>query len=180
MATETSSTGTEGTETGTEEQQEQQNSTDETSGQEQQQTGTPEKPVQLPDDHPLVKTLAANKDKIAGLTSELTELRAKSKTITKLEEELTARPTVEVVEALQARYDRLEGFLQAVGGPLSKALDSRTFTRDLFETDKDIETLVKEYSKANPTATSAALGSGAAAPASKSPDMNAILRSAMK
>lgn len=94
------------------------------------------------------------------------------------ESELTS--TKETLEAVQAKYDRLEGFLQAAGGPLGRALDSRSFTRDLFETDKDIADIVTEWNKNNPSATSAALGSTAAAPDGKKPSMNELLRTAAK
>lgn len=167
---------------GSEQQDQQQQTTDETSGNgEQQQASTAQQeqtPTQLPDDHPLVKSLAALKGTIATQKTELAEARAKSKQATQLEEELNKRPTQEAVDTLQTRYDRLEQFLQAAGGPLGKALDSRTFTRDLFETDKDIADLVKDWNRANPSATSTALGSAAAAPASKKADPNALIRAA--
>jgi hypothetical protein len=146
-----------------EQQGQQQTTTEDTSGQESQQTTTPviDKDTKLPEDHPVVKQLAADKEKLRKAQTELTELRSKSAKVTQLETDLAARPTTEAVETLQKRYDRLEEFLGAVGGPLSKALDSRTFTRDLFETDKDIEGLVKDWHRANPTATSSALASTA-------------------
>lgn len=156
-----------------------QGTTDDTSGNgDQQQSQTVDKSTKLPDDHPVVKQLAADKAKLAQARTEIAELRAKSAEVTKLEEELGKRPTTEALETLQTRYDRLEEFLQAVGGPLSKALDSRTFTRDLFETDKDIASLVKDWHKANPSATSSALGSGAATPADKKPNPNDLIRAA--
>lgn len=161
---------------GQEQQGQQQGTAGETPGQEQQQASTPEK---LPDDHPLVKTLAANKDKIASLTTELAEARAQAAKATKLETDLTARPTAEALTTLQNRYDRLEQFAQAVG--IGKALDSRTFTKDLFESDKDIKTLVKEWNAANPSATATALGAGPATAANGTKgDMNTLLRAAMK
>jgi hypothetical protein len=167
-------------------EQQQQDPTGDTPGNggQQQQEGTPgeatvvSKDAKLPDDHPVVKQLAADKAKLAKANTELAELRAKSAQATQLEEELGKRPTTEAMETLQTRYDRLEAFLQAAGGPLSKALDSRTFTRDLFETDKDIEELVKAFHKANPSATSTALGSGSAAPAGGKVDPNTLLRAA--
>lgn len=172
-------------ETSTQESQDQQSTTPETGGNgSTQESGTSteqqQEPTKLPDDHPLVKTLAANKTKIAQLNTELSEARAKSAKVTQLEEDLGKRPTQEALDTLQNRSDRLEAFLQAVGGPLGKALDSRTFTRDLFETDKDIDQLVKDWNKANPTATSSALASGAAAPADGKVDPNTLLRAAMK
>lgn len=165
-------------------QDQQQETTGDTPGNgDQQQVNTDgivSKDAKLPDDHPVVKQLAADKAKLAKANSELAELRASSGKATKLEEELAARPTTEAMQTLQTRYDRLEAFLVEAGGPIGKALDSRTFTRDLFETDKDISELVKDWHKANPSATSAALGSGSARPAEKGPSMNEILRAAAK
>ncbi|AUX82654.1 scaffolding protein [Microbacterium phage Knox] len=180
-------------------EQQENGSTDETSGQEsqeQQQQGTtpetganggqqqqsePQEPVKLPDDHPLVKSLGAYKGQIATLKSEMAELRAKSGQVTKLEEELGKRPTTEALETLQTRYDRLESFLLEAGGPISKALDSRTFTKDLFETDKDVADLVKDWHKANPSATSSALSTGAAGEAGKGKhDPNELIRAAFR
>lgn len=175
------------------ESQEQQNgSTDETSGQEQQaqQQATPgETPsaeqqqsgtqvtiddsTKLPETHPLVKTLTANKAKIAEQAAALRDANAQAARVTKLEQELNERPSKESVETLQTRYDRLEAFAQAVG--LGKALDSRTFTRDLFESDKDIKTLVAEWNKSNPSTTSTALGAGAGVTKDKV-DPNELLR----
>lgn len=173
-------------ETGAQEQQDQTTpTTPETGGNGEAQQVTPQqdqqnqqKPeeIKLPEDHPLVKTLATQKSTIASQKAEIAELRAKSAATTKLEEELNARPTKEAVETLQTRYDRLEAFLQEAGGPLGRALDSRSFTRDLFETDKDISTLVKEWNRANPSATSQALGSGPATPSSPKVDPNTLLR----
>lgn len=133
---------------------------------------TPE--TKIPDNHPLVKALAKANEKVAGLA----EAQAQAAKATKLEEELAARPSQEALDTLQTRFDRLEAFLQSAGGTLGKALDSRTFTRDLFETDKDIATIVKEWNRANPSATSTALGAAAAAPASTKPDPNALIRAA--
>lgn len=174
-------------------------STDETSGQEQQgqqqatngetpkeeQQQTPNQgPVRLPDDHPLVKayrsTLEENR-KLSTAKTDLAEANARAAKVTKLEEELGKRPTTEALETLQTRYDRLEAFLLAAGGPLGKALDSRTFTKDLFETDKDIEDLVKQWHKDNPSATSSALSTGPAGETGKGKhDPNELIRAAFR
>ncbi|QPL15103.1 scaffolding protein [Microbacterium phage Erla] len=147
----------------------------------QQQQSEPQEPVKLPDDHPLVKSLGAYKGQIATLKSEMAELRAKSGQVTKLEEELGKRPTTEALETLQTRYDRLESFLLEAGGPISKALDSRTFTKDLFETDKDVADIVKDWQKANPSATSSALSTGAAGETGKGKhDPNDLIRAAFR
>ena len=160
-----------------EQQDEQQESTDETSGQEEQQSGN-EEPVTLPDDHPLVKSLSALKGQVATQKAELLELRNTSKKVAQLEKDLNERPSQEAVETLQTRYDRLEEFAQAVG--LGKALDSRTFTKDLFETDKDVADIVKEWNRQHPSATSTALGGGSTAPAAGKPSGNELIRAAMK
>lgn len=142
-----------------------------------QVTVTIDDSTKLPDSHPLVKTLAAQKDKISSQATALAEAQAQSAKATKLEQELAARPSAEAMETLQTRYDRLEAFLVAAGGPLGRALDSRTFSKDLFETDKDIAQLVKDFHKANPSATAAALASTAAGETSSSKqDPNKLLR----
>lgn len=129
--------------------------------------------TKLPDDHPLVKTLATQKE-------ELKQLRPAGAKVAELETkitELTAQ--AETATAIQAKYDRLESFLSAVGGPLSKALDSKSFTTALFESDTDVAELVTKWHKDNPSATSAALNSGAGSSSSKV-DINALLRQAAK
>lgn len=164
---------------GQETQDQQQATTDETSGTEEQQPVKIDDSTKLPDTHPLVKayrTQLEENRKLSGVKTELTEARAQAARTTQLEEELGKRPTTEALETLQTRYDRLEAFAQAVG--LGKALDSRTFTKDLFETDKDIADLVKEYHKANPSATSTALGAKNSEPAESKKDPNALIRAA--
>lgn len=133
--------------------------------------------TKLPDTHPLVKSLGTLRAEIATQKTELQEARANSAKATQLQEELGKRPTQEAIDTLQTRYDRLESFVQAIPG-LGKALDSRTFTKDLFETDKPIKDLVKDYQQANPTATSQALGGKAAQPADGKQDPNALIRAA--
>lgn len=178
MAPETQENGsTEGT--SGQEQQGQQSPPEGTSGTEGQQAPAPvviDKSTKLPDDHPLIVSYTEVKDKLAKQATDLTEARAQSAKATQLEEELGKRPTTEAMETLQTRYDRLESFLVAVGGPVGKALDSRTFTKDLFETDKDIAALVKDWHKANPSATSTALGSAAGGESSDKKSPNDLLR----
>lgn len=132
------------------------------------------KDTKIPDDHPLVKALAKANQKVA----ELDEARAQAAKATQLEEELSKRPTTEAMDTLKNRYDRLEAFLTEAGGPLSRALDSRTFTRRLFETDDKIEDIVQQWRKDNPTATSsAAAAAGGNSPTGKV-DPNELLRAA--
>lgn len=190
MATETQEqqNGSTGETPGQEQQGQQQQTpgTETGQGESQQQAGTDDNgtndtvkiddSTKLPETHPLVKTLASNKTQIADLKRELAEARTHSGQASKLEQELAERPTKDALDTLQTRYDRLEAFAQAVG--LGKALDSRSFTKDLFESDKDVDTLVKEWRKANPTATSTALGSAASAPAEGKVDPNQLLRAA--
>lgn len=137
-----------------------------------------DKSTKLPDDHPLVTAHSTVKEKLATANTELTEARAQAAKATKLEEELGKRPTPEALATLQTRYDRLEAFLQQAGGDLGRALDSRTFTKDLFESEKDIATIVKDWNKAHPSATAQALGGKAAEPGASKSDMNSLLRAA--
>lgn len=162
---------------------------EETPGAQGQQTPTPGEGApegtpasnddgKLPDDHPLVKALAKEKQKSSSQATELAEARANSAKATKLEEELAARPTTEAMVTLQTRYDRLEAFLIAAGGPLGRALDSRTFTKDLFESDKDVADLVTDWHKANPSATAQALAGGAGDQGKKAAGLNDLIRAA--
>ncbi|QDP44058.1 scaffolding protein [Microbacterium phage McGalleon] len=168
---------------GQEQQSQQQQATPETGGNGEQQQAAPQvdDSTQLPETHPLVKTLAANKEKLSKQATELAEARTQAGKVTQLEAALNERPTKEAFEGLQTRYDRLEAFLLAAGGPISKALDSRTFTKDLFESDKDVASLVSEWHKNNPSATAAALGGGGTEGAGKPKhDPNDLIRAAFK
>ena len=156
-----------------------QQDTEETSGQstdtDQSQDTTPD-PASKPDD----KKDPAKAALLADLHKERKSLKTANTELTTLRTQVAElSPVKDTLDAVQSRYDRLEEFLQAAGGPLSKALDSRTFTKDLFESDKDIQDIVKAWHKANPSATSSALGSGPAAPAAKGPNMNDLIRSAL-
>lgn len=138
-----------------------------------QQQDTAPQEVQLPDDHPLVKTLATQKE-------ELKQLRPAGAKVTELEAKVTELTTkAEAADTLQAKYDRLESFLTSLGGPISKALDSKSFSTALFETDTDIKDLVAQWHRDNPSATSAALKSSAG-DSESTKDMNALLRSAAR
>lgn len=164
---------------GQEPQDQQQAPTGDTPGNGEQQPVTDEKPTVtkdtvLPDDHPVVKQLKDDKAKLASVRQELTEARAQAANVTKLQEELDKRPTTEALETLQTRYDRLEEFVLAVG--LGKALDSRTFTKQLFESDADVAQLVKDWHKSNPTATSTALGGSAGGQGTPKHNANELLR----
>jgi hypothetical protein len=181
MATENENNSSTVETTGTETEGQQQETTPETGGNGTQQQAEQVKiddSTKLPDTHPLVKTLATQKDKLKTTQTELTEARAQAARVTQLEDDLKARPTTEAVETLQKRNDRLEEFLVNVGGPLSSALDSRTFTRDLFESDKPVADIVKDFLKKNPSATSQALSSAAAGDGKGKADINALLRAA--
>ena len=126
---------------------------------------------QLPDTHPLVKTLAAQKE-------ELRTLRQEGQKVKELEAqvaELTTR--AETADQIKAKYNRLEEFITKAGGPLGRALDSMSFTKALFESDTSVEDIVRDWHKDNPSATSVALG-GTVAPSGVKPDMNALLRTA--
>lgn len=118
---------------------------------------------------------------LADLYKERTDRKAAQAELQTLKEQVsTLTASQETLDAVQRKYDRLEAFLAAVGGPLGKALDSKSFTSSLFETDEDIATLVAEWNKANPSTTSSALSSSSAAPSSSAPDVNALLRAAAR
>lgn len=112
---------------------------------------------------------AANKE-LKATRSRVTELEAQVKELA---------PKAEETDAIQTRYDRLEAFLLALDNPVSKILDSRTFSSRLFETDDKIEDIIKDWYKANPSATSQALGSKGAGEPAKNTDMNNLLRAAL-
>lgn len=103
---------------------------------------------------------------LTGKVSELTERVAELDTVTQER------------DALQSKYDRLESFLEAFGGGISKALDSRSFVRDLFESDKDVADLVAEWHKNNPSNTVAALSANSGGEAHSTPSINDLLRAA--
>lgn len=116
---------------------------------------------------------------LADLHKERKERQTAQGKVTELETKVSELQTkADTVDAIQGKFDRLEAFLQSIPGPLGKALDSRSFTEALFESDKDIDEILADWNKANPTATSQALGAGAASPAPKGPSMNDLLRSA--
>lgn len=121
-----------------------------------------------------------NKD---ALLADLHKERGDRKTAQAQVEQLTAQlatagKATEQLTAVQRKYDRLEQFLIKAGGPLGKALDSKSFTEALFGSDEDVEKIAAEWRKANPTATSVALGGGAADPAGTKPSVNELLRAA--
>ena len=80
---------------------------------------------------------------------------------------------------LRNRYDRLEAFVLNAGGELSGLLDSRRFTQELFESDRDVSKIVADWHKANPSPTSAALKPGAAHD-KPAVDINELLRAAAR
>ena len=127
----------------------------------------------LPDDHPLVKAYEAQK-------VEIRELRKKANTENHEATVAELDTTKATLADVQKRYDRLEEFLSKSGSPLGKALDSKSFTTALFETDGDIGELVKSWNKDNPSPTSVALGSDKVVTADNKPSINDLLRQAVK
>lgn len=140
----------------------------------QQESNTTQQDERLPDDHPLVKAYTSSQEQLRQLKgTHQTKVQELETQVT----ELTAKATS--AEAVQAKYDRLESFLTSLGGPISKALDSKSFSTALFESDTDIKELVAQWHKDNPSATSAALNSSSG-PEKSTKDMNALLRSAAR
>lgn len=143
-------------------QSQQETSQEDSAASQEQVQKDPQKASLLADLHKERKDRQTAQGKVTELEAKVAELTTKAET----------------VDAIQGKFDRLEAFLQAIPGPLGRALDSRSFTQALFESDKPIEDILSDWNKANPTATSQALGSGAASPAPKGPTMNDLLRSA--
>jgi len=142
-----------------------------------QDNAPPAEDVTKPDD----KKDPAKAALLADLHSARTARKTAQDKVTALEATVAElSPVKETLDAVQRRSDRLEEFISTAGGPLGKALDSKSFTTALFDTDEDITEIVKKWNASNPSATSTALGSSSAAPAGKAPDMNALLRSALK
>lgn len=179
MATENQDETSNGTTSETEgqaaEQGQQQEVTPETGGNDTSE-GQQSQEQRLPDDHPLVKAYASSQSELKTLRSSSQAHQAK---VTELETKIAELTTkAESTDTVQGKFDRLEAFLLALPGPLGKALDSRSFTDALFNSDKSIEDILKDWQRANPTATSQALGAGAGDPGKKAPTMNELLRAA--
>ncbi|UVK59224.1 scaffolding protein [Microbacterium phage Quartz] len=180
MATnDTPETGSESQDETSEDQQQDtsQDSTDETSGQEQQSDTQQDASQEDP-----TKGL---KSALQGARADLNKERKDHKATTARVAELEAQvkdltPKAETTDAIQSRYDRLEAFLQALPGPLGKALDSKSFTKRLFESEDKVSDIIKDWNKANPTATASALGGGTGATSEKKSNMNDLLRAAAR
>lgn len=119
-----------------------------------------------------------NKESVlADLHKERTERKALRDQVAELTSEVAAhKELTEKYSGLEAKYSRLEEFLTTVGGPISKALDSRSFTKSLFESDEKISELVDKWHKDNPSQTSSALSGGSGGGSPKL-DVNTALRS---
>lgn len=116
-----------------------------------------------------------------SLLADLHKERSARKSLKSEVEKLTERvadydKVVSDRDALQSKYDRLEEFLLQAGGNLAKVLDSRSFTKELFESDADIQELVDKWHKNNPSAVGSAL-SGSSQDNSQ-PTLNDLLRAA--
>lgn len=152
--------------------------TSEPEGNGQQQGSTAQQDTRLPDDHPLVTALERQKQANTELKEQADKATELTTKVTELETQITDLTTkAQSAEAVQAKYDRLEQFLTSLGGPISKALDSKSFSTALFESDADIKDLVAQWHRDNPSATSAALQSGAGDNGTKI-DPNVLLRAA--
>ena len=139
-----------------------------------------DKPVQKNDtqDKPSQDKPDFNKE---SLLADLHKERSARKSLKSEVEKLTERvadydKVVSDRDALQSKYDRLEEFLLQAGGNLAKVLDSRSFTKDLFESDTDIQELVEKWHKNNPSAVGSALSGSSQDNAQ--PTLNDLLRAA--
>ena len=101
------------------------------------------------------------------------ELQSQLSDVTKQLEELTGAS--EELEALTKKYQRLEQFILGSNTDIGKALDSRTLTQRLFESDDEIDSILQDWHKDNPTTTSRALtGSNDSSPSA--PSVGDLLR----
>ena len=144
-----------------------------------------DKPVQKNDTQDKPNQDKSNQDKPdfnkESLLADLHKERSARKSLKSEVEKLTERvadydKVVSDRDALQSKYDRLEEFLLQAGGNLAKVLDSRSFTKDLFESDTDIQELVEKWHKNNPSAVGSAL-SGSSQDSAQ-PTLNDLLRAA--
>lgn len=133
----------------------------------QEKVAAPEEDKKDPNKDALLADLHKERTERKALRDQVEELTSKAAASTELSEKYTG---------LETKYSRLEEFLTSVGGPISKALDSRSFTKSLFESDADISELVDKWHKENPSQTSSALSGGASGGSPKL-DVNAALRS---
>lgn len=128
------------------------------------------------------KEQSFNKESLLG---DLHKERDRRKAYQAQVEQLTAqteklKTTTSQLTAVQRKYDRLEQFLSNLDGPIGRALDSKQFSSQLFETDTPIKEIVETWVKANPSITSKALGSSATPSASDKSNIGDLLRQALK
>lgn len=110
----------------------------------------------------LLKDLYSERDRRKTLQAENEKLKATANTINEAKENQAAT---------QHKYDRLESFLLALDKDISAALDSRSFSKQLFETDTPIKDLVDTWNKQHPSQTAKALN---ATPAKEKEQENTI------
>lgn len=129
-----------------------------------------EAPKEAEDKDPAKQTLLADLHKVRDQKRELT------KQLEEANQKLTeAQEASAKLDSLQARYDRLEQFVLQAGGDIAKALDSRSFSSKLFDSEEPIEELASQWRTEHPSVTSTALGSSAS-PTGGKLDMNQLLR----
>lgn len=106
------------------------------------------------------------------------ELRDKVATLTESLEEFESTKTE--LEDLKFRYSRLEEFLLESGGVLSSILDSKTYSKRLFDPETSLPDLVKEWQKNHPSPTSQALSQDSSSRSrSEENSLSDLLRSAI-
>ena len=121
---------------------------------------------------------SANKSVLADLHKERSQRKDLQAKVTNLEASLAEFESAqEKLTAATAKYDRLEAFLLASDSPISKTLDSRSFTERLFNSEDEITDIIADWKSANPTATSAALSSDGSKGSGKM-SMNDLLHAA--
>lgn len=146
------------------------------------ETPPEEKPTEPPQENTPPEPPTFNKEALLrDLNGERTRRKALQAEVEQLKANAASLADAQKAsEATQRKYDRLEKLLLASDSSLSQILDSRTLTTRLFETDDDVAEILKAWTKAHPSKTSTALGSGGGkAPADDTPSVSDILRAAI-
>lgn len=119
----------------------------------------------------LLKDLHDERSKRRDLQTKLEEAQTQIERLGELESQL---------EKVSSQFKRLESVVVMAGGSLGRILDSRSFSQRIFETDDNVEDIIAEWNKANPSATHSALSSGGGSTTAGTPSMNDLLRAASK
>lgn len=119
----------------------------------------------------LLRDLYSERNKRKELKAKLDELTQKSEEMSTLSAEH---------ESLKAKHARLEAVLLVSGSTMARLLDSRSFSERVFNSDENVEDIIADWYKANPSNTSNALKSAGDVPREQKTSMNDLLRAAAR